>query len=217
MMHRKTKFSKTKTVESEYIQSDANYINSFIGNLRTVKFIQLTINHNIISISFKKKICPFTVTQPTLFSAATLVHFIGKSKVDISEIFGLKKLFPVPSWKIIGINSFIIRPQHFFRRYYNTSRPESNQIYSKVRYLFRIRIGPQSGISVCEIKWKNKIKIRPTYMYPIFLEDVTVNRHIFFWALGEFSLIINKHGPLLLIYLGLENGLTPPCTSFVSS
>jgi hypothetical protein len=46
------KISKTKTVESEYIQSDANYINSFIGNLRTVKFLQLTINHNIISISF---------------------------------------------------------------------------------------------------------------------------------------------------------------------
>jgi hypothetical protein len=36
--------------------------------------------------------------------------------------------------------------------------PESNQIYSKVWYLFRIWIGPQSGISVCEIKWKNKIK-----------------------------------------------------------
>ena len=53
------------------------------------------------------------------------------------------------------------------------------------------------------------MEIRPTY--PIFLEDVTVNRHIFFWALGKFSLIIIKHGPLL-IYLGLENGLMP-CTS----
>jgi hypothetical protein len=41
----------------------------------------------------KKNICLFTVTRPTLFSAATLVHFIGKSKVkvDTSEIFGLKK------------------------------------------------------------------------------------------------------------------------------
>jgi hypothetical protein len=63
-----------------------------------------------------KNICLFTVTRPTLFSAATLVHFIGKSKVkvDTSEIVGLKKLFPVTSWKIIGINFFIIRPQQFF-------------------------------------------------------------------------------------------------------
>jgi uncharacterized protein (DUF3084 family) len=47
----------------------------------------------------KKNICLFTVTRPTLFSMATLVHFIGKSKVkvDTSEIFGLKKLFPVTS------------------------------------------------------------------------------------------------------------------------
>ena len=47
----------------------------------------------------KQNICLFTVTRPTLFSAATLVHFIGKSKVKVgtSEIFGLKKLFPVTS------------------------------------------------------------------------------------------------------------------------
>ena len=115
------------------------------------------------SVRQKKNISLFTVTRPTLFSAATLVHFIVKSKVkvDTSEIFGLKTLFPVTSWKIIGINFFIILPQvgaTIFLRYYNTFTTESNQIYFKVRYLFRIQIGLQSGISVCEIKWKNKIK-----------------------------------------------------------
>jgi hypothetical protein len=88
------------------------------------------------SRSGQKKICLFTVNRPTL------VHFIGKSKVK--EIF--------------GINFFYYTTAIIFLRYYNTFTPESNQIYSKVRYLFRIRIGPQSEISVCEIKWKNKIK-----------------------------------------------------------
>jgi hypothetical protein len=51
------------------------------------------------SVRQKKNISLFTVTRPTLFSAATLVHFIVKSKVkvDTSEIFGLKTLFPVTS------------------------------------------------------------------------------------------------------------------------
>ena len=95
----------------------------------------------------KKNICLFTVTRPTLFSAATLVHFIGKSKVkvDTSEIFGLKKL----SGYILKNNRhqfFYYTTATIFLRYYNTFTPESNQIYSKVWYLFRI--GLQSGISV---------------------------------------------------------------------
>jgi hypothetical protein len=50
---------------------------------------------NVSGIRLKKNICLFTVTRPTLLSAETLVHFIGKSKVkvDTSEIFGLKKLY----------------------------------------------------------------------------------------------------------------------------
>ena len=75
----------------------------------------------ILLIRPKKNICLFTATRPTL------VHFIGKSKVkvDTSEIFGLKKLFPVTS-------IFLIYDCNNFLRYYNTFTPESNQIYSKV-------------------------------------------------------------------------------------
>jgi len=87
------------------------------------------------SRSGQKKICLFTVTRPTL------VHFIGKS-----------------SERNLWHQFFDYTTAIIFLRYYNTFTPESNQIYSKVWYLFRIRIGPQSGISVCEIKWKNKIK-----------------------------------------------------------
>jgi hypothetical protein len=70
-------------------------------------------------------------------------------------------------------------------RYYNTFRPESNQIYSKVWYLFRIRIGPQSGISVCEIKWKNKIKWKSDLPnLPYFFGGCNRKQtYIFFWAL----------------------------------
>ena len=138
---------------------------------------------NVSGIRPKKKICLFTVTRPTLFSAATLVHFIGKwkVKVDTSEIFGLKNCFRY----ILKNNShqfFYYTTATICMRYYNTFKLESNQIYSKVRYLFRIRIGPQSGIYVCEIKWKNKIKWKS---YPIFLEDATVNRHIFLFGLRD--------------------------------
>ena len=114
---------------------------------------------NVSGIRPKKKICLFTVTRPTLFSAATLDHFIGKwkVKVDTSEIFGLKNCFRY----ILKNNShqfFYYTTATIFLRYYNTFRLESNQIYSKVWYLFRIRIGSQSGIYVCEMKWKYKIK-----------------------------------------------------------
>jgi hypothetical protein len=50
-----------------------------------------------------------------------------------------------------------------FLRYYNTFTLERNQIYSKIRYLFRIRRGLQSGISVCEIKWK--FDLPTTYIF----------------------------------------------------
>ena len=122
--------------------------------------LKFQIMYTLFSIRPQKNICLFTVTRPTLSSVATLVHFIGKSKgkVDTSEIFGLKKLFPVTSWRIIGINFVYYTTATIFLRYYNTFRPKSNQIYFKVLYLFRIWIGLQSGISVCEIKWKNKIK-----------------------------------------------------------
>jgi hypothetical protein len=113
-----------------------------------------------VTVRPKINICLFTVTRPTLFSAATIVHFIGKSKVkvDTSETFGLKKTVSGYILKNNRHQFFYFTTATIFLRYYNTFRPESNQIYSKVRYLFRILIGLQSGISVCEIKWKNKIK-----------------------------------------------------------
>ena len=127
--------------------------------LKHWELLVFIVTFSTFSFRPKQNICLFTVTRPTLFSAATLVHFIGKSKVKVgtSEIFGLKKLFPVTSWKIIGINFFYYTTATIFLRYYNTFTPESNQIYSKVLYLFQIRIGPQSRISVCEIKWKSDL------------------------------------------------------------
>ena len=125
-----------------------------------------------------KKICLFTVTRPTLLSVETLVHFIGKSKVkvDTSEIFGLKKL----SGYFLKNNRhqfFYYTTATIFLRYYNTFRLESNQIYAKVRYLF-----PDTDRSaIRNLRMWNKMKIRPTH--PIFLEDVTVNRHIFLFGL----------------------------------
>jgi hypothetical protein len=77
-------------------------------------FLQLNWKETTFVTSWKN-ICLFTVTRPTLFSAATLFHFIDKSKVkvDTSEIFGLKKLFPVTSWKIIGINFLRVSNRKF--------------------------------------------------------------------------------------------------------
>jgi hypothetical protein len=71
-------------------------------------------------------------------------------KVDTSETFGLKKTVSGYILKNNRHQFFYFATATIFLRYYNTFRPESNQIYSKVRYLFRIRIGLQSGISVCE-------------------------------------------------------------------
>ena len=134
--------------------------------------------NNVSGIRPKKNICLFTVTRPTLFSAETLVHFIGKSKVkvDTSEIFGLKKL----SGYFLKNNRhqfFYYTTATIFLRYYNTFRLESNQIYAKVRNLF-----PDTDRSaIRNLRMWNKMKIRPTH--PIFLEDVTVNRHIFLFGL----------------------------------
>jgi hypothetical protein len=133
----------------------------------------------------KKNICLFTVTRPTLFSVATLVHFIGKSKVkvDTSEIFGLKKIFSVASWKIIGINFFIIQPQQFFWGIITPSHRRA------IKYI--LKSGTFSGYGWSAI-WNfhmwNKMEIRSTY--PIFLEDVTVNRHIFFLSYRKVYILI---------------------------
>ena len=97
--------------------------------------------------------------------------------MNTSEI-GLKKL----SGYILKNNRhqfFYYTTATIILRYYNTFRLESNQIYAKVRYLF-----PDTDRSaIRNLRMWNKMKIRPTH--PIFLEDVTVNRHIFFLALVE--------------------------------
>jgi hypothetical protein len=85
--------------------------------------------------------------QTCLFFHHSYPVFWDRAKKKYMSVY--EKLFPVTSWKIIGINFFILRPQQFFWGIITPSDRRAIKYILKVWYLFRIRVGPQSGISVC--------------------------------------------------------------------